>query len=173
MTGSLKYMTKITLSLILTLLITAAAFGQANDTWIKFSPAEGRFSVLMPAQPEPSIETTTATTTNVFVASENGTFYLAGWADYKPDFNLDIETELKATRDNFIKGLEATLLNETKISLDGNPGIEFTAERKADKASVKSRVYIVGKRPYQLATVVTQGDVKNIEKFYSSFKLTK
>ncbi len=85
---------------------------------------------------------------------------------------LNVQGELAANRDNFIKGVKATLVAEKPIKLGVHPGIEFSAE--SPQATFLARVYVVGPRPYMLAAVTLKGkdDGPNINKFFSSFTLT-
>ena len=98
--------------------------------------------------------------------------YLVGWVDYDPKFKFGVQAELEANRDNFVKNVKATLLSTTPIKLGTHPGIEFKAEIPG-RADIVSRVYIVGRRPYQLITVTPAGRdaAANRERFVSSFRL--
>jgi hypothetical protein len=147
--------------------------------WITFRSGPGRFSVLMPGPDEPKLnsETKSAPGTGTYTSylftqrSEKGIF-LVGWADYPSTFKFGIQAELGANRDNFLTALKARLISERGITLGTNPGIEFAAE--AEKVCVRSRVYIVGSRPYQLIAATFEGmdDTANVDRFFASFKLT-
>ena len=144
------------------------------DGWVTFNSAPGRFTVLMPEIPNDKTETISSEhgpyTTHLFVVREKSVF-LIGWVDYDPNFNFNVTSELDANRDNFIKGVKATLINSRTLTLDGYQAIEFTAET-ADTI-FKSRVYMVGRRPYQLVagTAKTLDDARNVSKFFDSFKV--
>lgn len=162
---------------VLTLLLTAPAFGlQDTSEWTKFTSDAGRFSVLMPGKPEENKETKPSPngpyTVNLYIAKSTAGIYMAGWVDYDPKFNFGVQAELEANRDNFIKGVSGKLLDTKPIKFGANPGIEFTAE--TDLVFVRSRVYIIGKRPYQLLAIVRKDDRSSpsIDKFLSSFALT-
>ena len=163
------------LSLVLFAALTASA--QTPADWVKFSPAGSPFTILMPTQPKEDKKTSDSpngpyTTYLYSSVSPDREIYLVGWADYDPKFNFDVQAELEANRDNFIKGVEAKLLGTTPIKLGTHPGIEFKAEIEG-RADIVSRVYIVGRRPYQLITVTPAGrDASaNRERFFSSFQL--
>jgi len=97
--------------------------------------------------------------------------FLVGWVDYDPSFNFSVQSELEANRDNFVKGVKATLLNTSRIALDGNPGLEFTADTQ--HMFYKSRVYIIGRRPLLLIAGTNSGmdDGPNVARFFSSFQI--
>ena len=163
------------LSLVLLAALNAAA--QAPAPWVKFSPPGSPFTVLMPAQPQESKKTSDSPngpyTTYLYSSrSPEREIYLVGWVDYDPKFNFGVQAELNANRDNFVKSVQGKLLSTTPIKLGAHPGIEFKAE-VTGKVDIVSRVYIVGRRPYQLIAVTPAGrDASaNLQRFFSSFQL--
>ena len=163
------------LSLVLMSALTAAA--QTPAEWVKFSPAGSPFTVLMPTQPKEDKKSSDSPhgpyTTMLFTSvSPEREIYLVGWVDYDPSFNFGVQAELEANRDNLVKNLKATLLGTTPVKLGTHPGIEFKAELTG-KVDIVSRVYIVGRRPYQLIAVTPAGrDASaNLKRFFSSFQL--
>ena len=147
----------------------------ARDPWVTFSSAPGRFSILVPETPTDKTDTVPSEhgpyTTHLFVVKAAKSVFLIGWVDYDPSFNFNPHSELDANRDNFIKGLGATLINSRAVTVDGYQCLEFDAET-ADTL-YRSRVYIVGRRPYQLVagTVKGQDDSLNVNRFFDSFKV--
>lgn len=143
--------------------------------WAHFNSVGGRFSVLMPEIPEEKVETTPSDhgpyTTHLFIVRDDKNVYLIGWVDYDPSFNFNRQAELEANRDNFVKGVKATLTSTRALNLDGYPAIEFTADT-ADR-TFKSRVYMVGRRPYQIVVGYPKGEeeVELTKRFFNSFKV--
>ena len=163
------------LSLVLLAALTAAA--QTPAGWVQFSPQGSGIEVLMPTQPKEEKKTSESpsgpyTTTLFNSVSPDSEIYLVGWVDYDPKFNFGVQAELEANRDNLVKSLKAKLLSTTPIKLGTHPGIEFKAELPG-RFDIVSRVYIVGRRPYQLIAVtpVARDASANRERFFSSFKL--
>ncbi|HJU92069.1 MAG TPA: hypothetical protein VJ656_03955 [Pyrinomonadaceae bacterium] len=148
----------------------------APGTWTKFTSDVGRFSVLMPGVPKDTVETKESEhgpyTTHLFVLRQPRNVFLIGWVDYDPSFNFNRQAEMEMNRDNFIKGLNATLLNTRVIRIDGYPVLEFRAE--GEQRIFTSRVYMVGRRPYQIVIGSPKGvdDSVNINRFFNSFKVT-
>jgi hypothetical protein len=148
-----------------------------NGSWVKFTSENGRFSVLMPEIPPEKTETTDSAngpyTTHLFVVKDTTSVYLIGWVDYDPSFNFNRQAELEANRDNFVKGISATLLSSRATVVDGYSTIEFTAET-ADRI-FKSRVFMVGRRPYQLVIGSPKGtdDSASVVRFFNSFKVSR
>ena len=168
---------KILAVLSLVLLAALSARAQTPDGWVKFSPPDSPFTVMMPSEPKEEKQTTESPygpfTTHLFTSfSPEREIYLVGWVDYDPKFNFDVQAELEANRDNFVKNVKARLLSTTPIKLGTHPGIEFKADIEG-KADIVSRVYIVGRRPYQLIMVSPAGLDSSAarERFFSSFKL--
>jgi hypothetical protein len=154
--------------------IVAEAFQDAS-AWIKFESPTGLFSVLMPAQPTEQKETKDSPygpyTTTLFISKGSGEVYMTGWVDYDAKYNFDTQKELEANRDNFAQAVKATVNNTTKITFKGNPGIEF--DGTSPDYAFKSRVYIIGRRPYMLIAIFASGAESSptINKFLSSFEL--
>jgi hypothetical protein len=158
-----------------TVLALAIAGPAVAIDWIVFTSPDGRSSAAFPTPPTESKGnggTAEEPFATVFYMTKNeGTVYMYGWVDYDPKYNFGIQAELNANRDNFIKGVNGKLLKTTQISYGEHPGIEFTGDN--DKLYFQSRVYIVGKRPYQMIVAVPKGQERspNIDKFLTSFKL--
>lgn len=159
-------------------LLSASSASMAFD-WITFKSDPGRFSVLMPGPGDPKLDAKTVQsehgpyTTNLFAQPSDKGIFLVGYVDYSPSFNFDNQKELIANRDNFIKGLKGSkLVSERPVKFGQSPGLEFIAE--TDAVTVRSRVYIIGRRPYMLIAVTRKGmdDSANVERFLSSFKIT-
>ena len=98
--------------------------------------------------------------------------YFIGYVDYEPEFDFNRLAEMEANRDNFVKGVNGKLLSSHRVNIDGYPAMEFTTET-AEKI-FKSRVYIVGRRPYQIVIGSPKGidDSAHVERFFNSFKVS-
>jgi hypothetical protein len=143
--------------------------------WVKFTSETGHFSVLMPETPLDKADTVDSAhgpyTTHLFVVKDEQSVYLIGYVDYDPTFNFNRQAELEANRDNFVKGINATLVSTHATTIDGYNALEFTAET-ADRV-FKSRVYMVGRRPYQIVIGSPKGfdDSVSVDRFFKSFKV--
>lgn len=144
--------------------------------WVRFNSVLGRFSVLVPETPEDKAEVTQSEhgpyTTHLFIVRETTNVFLIGWVDYDPSFNFNRQAELEANRDNFVKGIQATLTSTKSLNIDGFPVIEFTADT-ADR-TFRSRVYMVGRRPYQIVIGYPKGEDETApaDRFFKSFKVS-
>ena len=149
----------------------------ADDSgWVRFSSTAGRFTVLMPEIPQDKTETVQSDhgpyTTHLFVVRDTKNVYLIGWVDYDPSFNFNRQGEMEANRDNFVKGIKATLTSTRTFQIDGYLALEFTAD--TDDRTFKSRVYMVGRRPYQIVIGYPKNDEDFIatNRFFDSFKVS-
>ena len=147
-----------------------------NSGWVRFRSDNGHFSVLMPSIPEDKTSTEDTShgpyTTHLFIVKDTQNVYLIGWVDYDPSFNFNRQAELEANRDNFVKGITATLVSTRPTVIDGYSTIEFTAET-VDRV-FKSRVFMVGRRPYQIVIGSPKGvdDSVNVNRFFNSFQVS-
>jgi len=153
--------------------------------WLTLSPAQGKFSVMMPGDELPVDKAETVTeakvaasapyTTHLFVQKANGMVFLVGYVDYAPGYKPDAQAEIEANRDNFNKGIKGQLLSSRAITFEGHLGLEFTATRENDEAAIRSRVFMVGTRPYMIVVVSPKGmdSTKYIDRFFNSFTLKR
>jgi hypothetical protein len=154
----------------------AAAAEPDPGGWVRFKSDLGRFSILVPALPEETKETTPSDhgpyTTYLFITREPSYVYLIGWVDYDPSFNFNRQKELEANRDNFVKGVKATLTSSQSMQVDGFPVVEFTCD--TTERTFHSRVFMVGRRPYQIVIGYPKGqsEIAPIAKFFNSFKVS-
>jgi hypothetical protein len=178
-------MRKINLALLVLLLViaeTAAqdpksakapkATTQADQTgWEEFAPEGGGFSILLPNKP---IEATTAKTNytlHSFTSVAGRGTYLASYTDYK-QIKLEPAAFLIANRDRFNKSMQATLVSNREVTLNGHTGIEFTSVNSA--ANIRSQIFLVENRLFQTVTMILK-DVDQttyVNRFFDSFKLT-
>ena len=152
--------------------------GTDTSGWVRYTNDQGRFSVLMPDLPTEQDPTTTQSqhgpyTTHLFITRTQSSIFLIGWVDYDPSFNFDKQQELEANRDNFVKGVKALLMDSRALQIDGYQVIEFIAE--TDDRRFKSRVYMVGRRPYQIVIVSNKNEDDSVatSRFFNSFKVSR
>jgi len=170
---------------LLVLLTCGHAFAQQPVApWQKFTSPEGRFSVLMPAKPVVETKDVDSPvgklTLYAYSASNNTGFFLASFGDYpaEPKDAANAETVLDAVQSGVLKGIEAEAsAGAKKISLGGFSGREFSAKKEMQgmKVVFNWRIYLAGRRLYQLAVVTQDTAVPSpeITKFFTSFDITR
>lgn len=157
------------------LILAFSSYASSQTEWTKFVPPDKSCSILMPNDPtkEPHEKDTdqgkVVTTLWISKYTANGylTIYMLGITDYPVD--LVPKTELDLDRDNFLKAVNAKLLNDSDITLKGIPGKEFTGA--SDTYTFKSRVFYANRRAYQVvaAEPTDHFDPARIKKFLESF----
>jgi hypothetical protein len=160
-------------------LLIALLTGCQQVTWKEFSSSEGRFSVLMPGTPS---EKTSKVNTEVgpvdmfsFRVTQEDSGYDVNYNDY-PDAVVeasDAGSMLDGARDGIVSSLQGKLLTEFIISLDGYPGRDIRVEGPDGEHTVRTRLYLVDNRLYQLTVVTPKEDSfsKDVAKFLDSFEL--
>jgi hypothetical protein len=160
-------------TLFLALLSLSFALNDYGQDWIRFSLPDTKFSIMFPDQPSVQTDSSTtypAYTTKLFLSKTKTDLYVVGWVDYEKSYVFDAQKELEANRDNFIKAINGTLVESKNVDFKGYKGVEFSA--RAGSYFWTSKVFIVGRRPYQLLAGSNSGkESENENKFYSSFSI--
>jgi hypothetical protein len=159
-------------ALLLLLCFCRAIDRAQGDEWIKLAPVGGGFSVMMPTNPEEEVRPGDDLTVHLFTATTDNALYTVAYGDYAPSVRFNVDDELAANRDNFLKRVDASLKTTKPLTMDGRKGLEFIGENA--QASFKSRVFIFGTRFYQIAVAVLRGkdDAQNSNRFFASFGFT-
>ena len=175
---------------LLVLLACAHAFAQQQqqqppaEVWEQFNSTEGRFKILMPAKPtveKKEVDSPVGKLTlYAYSASNNKGYFLASYGDYpaEPRDAANAETVLDAVQAGVLKGIDVEALAGAKrISLGGLTGREFSAKKEMQgmKVVFNWRIYLAGRRLYQLAVVTqeTPSPSPAVAKFFSSFDIIK
>src|SRR5215471_15532804 len=160
---------RISVVLLLVSLFSSSLKASQAGEWVKVSPLGGGFSIMMPATPKEETKVGETFTAHLFSTMTDKTIYIAEYGDYAPSIHLNVAGELAANRDNFVKEIEGKVLESKEITLDGRPGLEFTAE--SAQVSAKCRVYLFGNRVFMIAAGVLSGrsDPENVDRYFSSF----
>ena len=155
-----------------------AAVAQQPAEWSKLDSSEGRFRALTPSKAKLTVsETPGGVTIHTFASSNDRGSFMISYADYPnaPTSPAHEQTVLDKVRDGVLKGAQAALVSETKLTLKGHPGREMQARKIIDGAEVilNWRLFLVGPRLYQMAVGTTKADSESpeIKKFFLSFEL--
>jgi hypothetical protein len=158
-------------SLIFILILATSLKAQSGE-WVKLSPPGGGFTIMLPGRTEEEVQPGDDFTFHSFGVRTDKGVYIIGYGDYAARIKLDPPRELDANRESFLKGLNARLIASKKVTLDGHDGLEFTGE--SSQFFLKSRVYLIGNRVYQLSVAIETGkdDTDNVNRFFASFAFT-
>jgi hypothetical protein len=174
-------MMKKTLAAILVLMIAtlASGFEPAAD-WVRYTSAEGRYSVLVPQQPSLKSQEATASTGEKFTqymaqTSDADSYYMLSYFDYTPDMAFSLDKG----RDGMVSAVKGTLLSEQAISLGGQPGRELkvSTANQGVELLIRARFYNIGTRVYVLQHMFTKASdtaalAEKTTRFFDSFKVT-
>lgn len=176
-------MLKRTYSLLLVMLLCCGFAGaiQQPVEWTKLEPTEGRFRAFLPTKAEPTVSEVNSASGKIpvytFASSNNTGSFMLSYADYPNAASNPAHEQsvLDGVRDGVLKGTEGTLISESKLTLNGYPGREMKATRMVDGTEMifSWRLFLVGKRLYQLAVGSSKADSESpdIKKFFASFEL--
>ena len=166
---------------LLTALCATFAFAvQQPLEWVKVNSTEGRFTAVMPSAPEKGVRDVDTAVgklqLHTFGSSNTTGQYMLSFADYPNEPTVaQQEAVLDGVRGGVLKGLQAELVTETKITLKGYPGREMRAVKVTDGNEVvySWKMLLVGRRLYQMGVATTRADSQSpdIQKFFTSFQL--
>lgn len=154
-------------------------FMQKDFTGLKeFKSPDNSFIVMLPKdvkEEKQSINTQLGPIELVsYYAKAKHQEFTIAYSDYPDSFITarDPNVLLDGSRDGAVKNIQGTLLSETIIDMNGHPGRELRIEGP-QKIIMKSRIYLVGKRLYQIMTISKPDHSfdKKIEEVLSSFKI--
>ncbi len=177
---------------IFVLLLTpiASAF-QEPALWRTFNSPEGKFSLLMPTEPKVEVQEVDSAvgklTLYSYASSSKVAYLMASYGDYpqEPTDAANAEQVLDDVRAGVLKSIGGEVISGNKIVLKGRanagaalinyPGHEFTAKKTLEGSEVvySWRMYLVGRRLYQLAAVTNKSDATSpdVSKFMASFQV--
>lgn len=168
--------------LLLILLLLAAWLPGCAPKPQEFKSEAGSFAVTAPKTLQESTHDlelqSGKTTLYLFSTQEDNIGYFVSYCDYPPETmqHGDLEKMLDGSRDGALSNAKGTLLSETRITLEGNPGRELlmeTVDESGRPAAIKGRLFMVKNRLYQVMVVAPRSQTgdKEVDQFLQSFKL--
>ncbi|MFM2061554.1 MAG: hypothetical protein RLZZ507_1224 [Cyanobacteriota bacterium] len=158
----------------------------AQSIWKIFSDPEGGFSILMPGTPtvaKQKVNTKDGTVeVHIFTVErqQEEVKYTVAYIDYPEEYidilkrNNMVEQAIDAGKKTALQNAKGTLISEEKISLGDYLGKEVNYTKPGDKI-IKQRIFLVGRRLYQVSAETTIQKqkylTKSISGFCDSFKL--
>lgn len=163
------------------------AAGEAKPAagWTTFKSPEGNFSILMPEEPDKTVEPFSharfkgAATSHRFVSFDGRRLYVVAFVEFPPEFKADAEFEVTNSRTIFLEKLNAKLGSSKRIEIERAPGDKVPAEEftAADRKNFDYQVLTVfdGRRPIQVAAGIPKNEkadaAEDVKNFFASFKL--
>lgn len=165
-------------------LLLGAVQEPADGQWQLFAPASAGFQILMPAKPqvvEHHVRPLRDREVTVHLASasiqQGKAMFMVAYHDL--DFDVIDDEKIHDVLDGGVKGSLFNVLGKLskheRIEFDHHPGrhFEYAGNRFNQPILADSRIYLVGRRVYQV-TVIRRPEVDvsaETEKFVNSFKL--
>lgn len=153
--------------------------GCAKPEFKEFNSATGRYKVQMLGTPKEETKEAAGMTMNIASVQQRDGAFLVSWTDMPisgTESPAELETRLDGSRDGSLGNIQAKLTKETKIKLNGKyPGRDIEADLPGGKGSLHFKVFIVGKRLYQVMSVGSSSWAKSADttKFLDSFVLVE
>lgn len=160
------------------LLAAALATALPAGSQVPFTSSEGGYSIVFPVQPKDQPSTGYRSKTALHIAVDDKALFIAGDTIYEDEMN--VEQELKADVDNFIKAISGAKLTAQKrgeflaASGDMLPAIEYSMD--ADRMTGNGVVVVTGSHTVCLffAAALKPADRRAaIDRFLASAKIEK
>jgi hypothetical protein len=146
--------------------------------WKRFSPDDGRFSILMPSQsvnnitPDKSQIHEGIKSIKMYLSNDETNSFMVGYADFKTDITQFSPSEIL---DSFLEGMlegEKKLISQQDINLGKYPGREVQLLDEKSGITMTARIFVVNNRMYTLFVGSSQmPEVSDVRKFFDSFEL--
>ena len=156
------------------------AQSQPGASGLRYTSAEGRYTILLPTQPNLSSQQVNAPdgtpmTQYMAMASSNTGMMMVAYFDYPGDvvFSLD------KARDGMVNSIQGTLLDEHAMSLGGAPGRQLRISARTEQGMEfidRARFYDVKPRIYVLQCITPKSldsaaIAEKCEQFFDSFRV--
>jgi hypothetical protein len=152
------------------------AWADTDTTWQTFTDPKGRFSILMPGQPEYKVSETPAKDgsvlvhTDMYLVNVSEALYVAGATTYHADINT--EKELAADCDNFDKAVGAQVISQQRLKFQDYPALEFKSFNAQANCYFSARSVVVGNNAYMVvARYYTANEPADVTRYFQSYKL--
>lgn len=156
----------------------------ATTDWKDFSSDKGLFTISMPSTPKQSTQSVDTAAGKVditmFTAQIGAAAYLVSYSDYPEEVmaQADPLKVLDGAMNGSVTNFSGTVIESKDISINDNPGKEFTANGKVNNpgdGSLRGRIYLVKNRLYQVIVIGLKDKMAtaDINKYLQSFKLNE
>ncbi len=160
-------------AIILALLTLTACNRAPVYEWHQIEGPGGTFSVALPGdvvKQDTPVKSGDPFVKHIFrvKTSENESYACVWWEHPIP--GLTPEQSLDNLRDSVLAALQARLLDEKRLTVQGHPARDIRAIA-GDDPSFDNRIVVVGNRVYSLMVSSRKRDSKNVDKFFKSLVL--
>lgn len=153
---------------------------EVQPSALRYTSPEGRYSVLLPAQPTLSSQQINApdgTPMTQYMAMASGNMGMVMVAYF--DYAADVVFSLDKARDGMVTSIQGTLLDEHSMSLGGAPGRQVKISAKTEQGMEfidRARFYDVRPRVFVLQCITPKSldsaaIAEKCEQFFDSFRV--
>jgi hypothetical protein len=156
------------LILLLLFLVPVAILLASGTSFTPFTSAEGKFTVLMPGEPEKKTKTARGVKYIAYGASVSEGVFAVGYSDLTNPSGVNLSDNIKA----IAKAHGGTLVSDGAYIFGDKPGRQFEARTTKPKGYVSGRVMIVGSRYYAITVLGEKARLSNstVQTYLQSFK---
>lgn len=154
------------------------AVGCGPGAMKEYTSAEGKFKVMMYDNAKKEEQASLGTQAHVLGNESGNRLLYVAYADLPiggDEPEEQAQKRLEDSRDGMLKKLKAELGEDSKTTLEGKyPGRSFGAGLPGGKGELRARVYLAGKRLYQVVAMGPKGfvDSDDVKKeFFGKFQL--
>jgi hypothetical protein len=137
----------------------ATAVPNNSATFKEFVSPEGKFRVILPGTPMQKRQQFGPVSLTMYTLENRDGAYMAGFCDVPIGANESeamTQRRLDGAREGAVRNVNGALIREARIRLHGrDPGREIEANLPHNRGILRARVYIVGRRMYQVMVVGT------------------
>lgn len=167
-------------AIVLAATLAAPLVAPGSDKPTEFSSAACKFKAKFPGTPKEQSQMAAGVQMKMFATESRNGVFAVSVADMPIPANEPaekIDERLDGAQAGVIKNVNGTLKDSKKVKLaDKYAGRDFTATiSKPMEGLIRARVYLVGKRLYQVMVMGTEDFVKSkdADQFFESFALTE
>ena len=168
--------------LLLALSSAASVVAQTHTEWIRYDSKEGRYAVMLPAQPTVGSQEAETADGIKFTQYKAGVVnadvaYMIGYFDYAGEMTFTFDK----ARDGMVAGVNGSLVRERSIKLDSYLGRELRINARDETGieyDMRARIFDIGRRIYVLQFIAPKSidvgvaDIK-AAKYFDSFQVVR
>lgn len=152
----------------------------AQQSWHPYASRPGRFTIEFPGTPTVQAPNPVQTAVgrvdinSVDLDLPNVGYFAATYTDYPPNSVSNPDTVLEGAKNGAIANVHGTLLEEKKIAVQGNKGLDLKVSSGAH--TIFQRLVVVQNRLYQIVVVVLGSRAvvpPEVLRFDQSFVITR
>ena len=152
------------LSTLAAVFLLSLAAGCGKREFTVLAPVGSGFKIEMPGVAKEQDRNLGVTQAKIFSVEERQAAFMASYCDLPVSYGepeARVQSRLNGSRDGAILGVHGTFESDLRIQLaEGYPGREFFANVPEKNVKMRSRIFLVDGRLYQIVVFGSEGTVK-------------